>query len=45
MHPDNSLSYLSPTTESLLFLQDIVKAFIKYQTENNKTPPYDPRFE
>ena len=45
MHPDNSLSYLSPTIKSLLFLQDIVKAFIKYQTENNKTLPYDARFE
>ena len=45
MHPDNSLSYLSPTIKSLLFLQDIVKAFIKYQMENNKTLPYDARFE
>ena len=45
MHPDNSLSYLSRAIECLLFLQDIVKALIKYQTENNKTLPYDPRFE
>ena len=27
MHPDNFLSYLSHITESLFFLQDIVKSF------------------